>query len=121
MKKKKKILIVEDEAYTAMMLYESLTQSGYDVLKPVATGEDAVKRAQDEKPDIIFMDIHLAGSMDGIEAAEQIQEHRIIPVVFMTGYTNDEFMERAKNLKPFSYLNKPILLSDMEKIIESLP
>ncbi len=120
MEKKKRILIVEDEAYTAMMLQESLTQSGYEVLTPVSTGEDAVKKAMDEIPDIIFKDIHLVGSMDGVEAAEIIQTRKIIPIVFMTGYANEEFMERAKNLKPFRYLNKPILIRDMEKIIESI-
>ncbi|MGA2142305.1 MAG: response regulator [Brevinematales bacterium] len=120
MDKNNKILIVEDEAITAMMICENLKMSGFGVMKPVSTGEEAVNAAVSEKPDVIFMDIHLAGSMDGIEAAEKISESLVIPIIFMTGYTNQDFIERTKNLRPVYYLNKPIRIKDMEKIIESL-
>jgi CheY-like chemotaxis protein len=120
MDKNSRILIVEDEAITAIMICENLKISGYQVIDPVSTGEEAVKTALLEKPDVIFMDIHLAGAIDGIEAAEQINESMVIPIVFMTGYTNQDFVERTKNLRPVYYLNKPIRIKDMERIIESL-
>ncbi len=120
MDKNSRILIVEDEAITAIMICENLKISGYQVIDPVSTGEEAVKTALLEKPDVIFMDIHLAGAIDGIEAAEQINESIVIPIVFMTGYTNQDFVERTKNLRPVYYLNKPIRIKDMERIIESL-
>jgi CheY-like chemotaxis protein len=115
----KRILVVEDEAFTAMMICENLAGLGYEVLKPVSTGEEAVISASKEKPDVVLMDIHLAGSMDGIEAAEKINEIMVIPVIFMTGYANQDFMERTKNLRPVSYINKPVKISDIGKIIES--
>ncbi len=116
---KKKILVVEDEAFTAMMLCENLARTGYQVFRPVSTGEEAVKSALEDNPDVILMDIHLAGSIDGIEAAEKISEKKTIPIIFMTGYTNQDFIERTKNLRPVTYVNKPINISEMEKIIES--
>jgi CheY-like chemotaxis protein len=120
MPKVKKILVVEDEAFTARMICENLIRAGYDVLKPVSTGEEAVKKAAEEKPDVILMDIHLAGSVDGIDAAEKINEKHLTPIIFMTGYTNQDFLERTKNLRPVIYLNKPVRMIEVQKIIESL-
>mgnify|MGYP000877125902 CR=1 FL=1 len=68
-----KVLIVEDEAISALLIQKKLAAAGLDVLPPVATGEKAVELALNEKPDIVFMDIRLAGRMDGIEAAGRIR------------------------------------------------
>ena len=67
---KRKILVVEDEAIIAMELKETLEHLGYSVLRTVFRGEDAVILAEKTHPDIVLMDIHLKGDVDGITAAE---------------------------------------------------
>jgi two-component system, response regulator PdtaR len=117
MKNKLKILIVEDEVLTAMLICDNLSNYGYMVCKPAATGEVAIRKVEEEKPDIVFMDIRLAGGMDGIETAEIITSRFNIPVVFMTGYSTDDVLERAKKIKPLGFLSKPLILEEMKDII----
>lgn len=119
MKEKIKILIVEDEAIVAMRLRMELNNSGYEVCKPVATGKNAIKSVENEKPDMVLMDIRLAGEMDGIEAAQEILSRYETSIVFMTGYTDEDLMERAKKLKPTAYLIKPVGVYEIESVIDS--
>lgn len=81
---KAKILIVEDEAITAMDLQNSLKSMGYDAPAIVPSGERAIKKAEELKPDLVLMDIKLKGAMDGIEAAGMIRNQPGLPVVFLT-------------------------------------
>jgi two-component system, response regulator PdtaR len=108
-----KIMIVEDEALTAMVMQFTLRDLGYLVCKPVATGEEAVQTAVSENPDMVLMDIHLAGSMDGIDAAGEILHRRAVPIIFITGYSDREVRERADRLHPFAYLQKPLEMSEL--------
>ena len=87
MNKKVKILLVEDEAIVAQYLSLELELEGYEVCGYVATGEEAIQKALEEKPDLILMDINILGDIDGIQAAEEILKHRYIPIIFMTGYS----------------------------------
>ena len=89
MKKVWKVLIVEDEIITAKSLFLDLNDSGVHALRPVLFGEEAVEVAQQEKPDLILMDIRLSGKMNGIEAAEKIGQEIQTAIVFMTGYTTE--------------------------------
>lgn len=114
-----KILVVEDEALSAMIMCKTLENRGYTVCRPVATGEEAVICALAEKPDLIFMDICLAGEKDGIQAAREIGEHHDIPIVFVTAYSNSDIKERAKQVKAAGYLNKPIGIDQMQSAIET--
>ena len=91
----KKIEIVEDEAMTAMLLARNLRLVGYSTCGPVSTGEAAIQLAGEERPDVVLMDIRLAGAMDGIQAAADIKQRWGIPVIFMTGYSDADTMERA--------------------------
>jgi PAS domain S-box-containing protein len=102
-----KLLIVEDEKLVAMALGERLIDLGYEIADTVATGEDAVRRAEDLRPDLVLMDIRLAGAMDGIEAARQIRERLGLPVIFLTAYGDSQTLERAKQVEPFGYILKP--------------
>jgi CheY-like chemotaxis protein len=112
--RKIKVLVVEDEVIVAQYLRMELEASGYEVCGFVATGEEAIQKAKKEEPDLILMDIHLAGRTDGIEAAQKILDHRKIPIIFMTGYSQLEVAAREKNLNPTRFLSKPV---EVEKII----
>ncbi|RPI33806.1 MAG: PAS domain S-box protein, partial [Nitrospiraceae bacterium] len=105
---KAKILVVEDEAIIARDLQWRLEGMGYDVPFIAASGEDAVIKALEMKPDLVLMDIMLIGEMDGIEAANQIRSKDDIPVMYLTSYADDELLERAKITEPFGYMIKPI-------------
>lgn len=103
-----KILMVEDEVITAMVMEAKLLGAGYPVSRRVASGEEAVSLAAQEVFHVVLMDIRLAGQMDGIEAARRIQQIREIPVIFMTAYQDEETQRRAQELSPLAYLVKPV-------------
>ncbi|MBI5664817.1 MAG: response regulator [Nitrospirae bacterium] len=105
---KAKILVVEDEAIIARDLQWRLERMGYDVPFISASGEDAVRKALEIKPDLVLMDIMLLGDMDGIEAANRIRSENDIPVMYLTSYADDVLLERAKITQPFGYMIKPI-------------
>jgi two-component system, response regulator PdtaR len=104
----KRILIVEDEIISAMALERMLADIGYSVVATVSTGEDAIEWTKRERPDIVAMDIRLAGKMDGIDAASRIMAESATPIVFMTGYDDKETRARALTLKPLGFMIKPI-------------
>ena len=101
------ILIVEDEKIIALDLQRRLERFGYSVIGMAADGPEAINIARERSPDIILMDIMLAGGMDGIEAAKQIRAQLGIPVIFLTAYTDEKTLERAKEVEPFGYILKP--------------
>ena len=73
----------------------------------MSSGEKAVTKAKEHKPDLVLMDIILKGEMNGIEAAEQISAQFHIPVIYLSAFADEEFLERAKITKPFGYITKP--------------
>jgi len=79
----KRIMIVEDEVVPARTLQMSLREMGYEAGWIVSTGEEAVQKAQEHKPDLVLMDIILEGDMDGIEAAQQIRSLFDIPIIYL--------------------------------------
>src|SRR6056297_2903323 len=102
-----KILIVEDERIIALDLKKRLERFGFVSPEIVSNGEDAITSAEGTRPDIILMDIMLGGEIDGIEAAKHIKEHLNIPVIFLTAYSNENTLERAKEAEPYGYILKP--------------
>jgi len=102
-----RILIVEDEKIIALDLQRRLERFGYSVVGMASDGMEAVALAKERAPDIILMDIMLAGGMDGIEAAGQIRDRYGVPVIFLTAYTDEKTLERAKEVEPFGYILKP--------------
>ncbi len=113
-----KIMIVEDENVIALDLQTTLEGLGYSVPVIVDTGEDAIKKAEQEKPDLILMDIMLRGKMDGIEAAGEICSRFPIPVVYLTSFTDGELMERARKTGYFGYILKPYEEKDLNTTIQ---
>ncbi|MDD1664715.1 MAG: response regulator [Methanomicrobiales archaeon] len=104
---KKKILVVEDEFITASDIQSTLNGMGFDVPGLADTGEDAVKMAGELKPDAILMDISLKGKMNGITAAGIIKDRYGIPVIYLTGQSDDATINRALESEPFGYIIKP--------------
>ncbi len=111
------ILIVEDEAFTASLLKMLMVRRGHMVLGPVATGEEAVQLGLSAKPDVILMDIHLAGEMDGIDAVGAIHKEVKVPVIFITAYDDPAIVERAMLHNPLAYLKKPVNPNDIEQVL----
>ena len=104
---KKKILIVEDERIVAMDIQNRLIDLGYSVCGSASSGEDAVKKASELQPDLVLMDIVLKGDMDGIDAAGQIRERFNIPVVYLTAFSDEKTLQRARLTGAYGYILKP--------------
>jgi CheY-like chemotaxis protein len=104
---KAQILIVEDDAIVAQDLKNRLTDMGYFVISIASTGEEAIEKARHHRPDVVLMDIRLAGEMDGITAAAQIGEKYHIPVIYLTAYSDEETLSRARETRPAGYVLKP--------------
>ncbi len=113
-----KVLIVDDEAAITTQLEERLAVMGYEVVGTASTGEEAVDLAREHAPDIILMDIVMPGELDGIEAARLIRREMDIPVVFLTAYGDDRFIERAKDVGPYGYIIKPYQENALKAAIE---
>lgn len=115
---KSRVLIVEDETIVSMDIERRLKLMGYDVLPPVVSGEDAISQAGIQHPDIILMDIMLAGNIDGIEAASAIRGQQRIPVIYLTAYADEETLERAQITEPFGYIIKPFEDRELKTCIQ---
>ena len=112
------ILIVDDELTTRLELDEMLTSAGYQVAGEAETGQQAVEMAEELAPDLILMDIVMPGELDGISAAEIIKADSNIPIVFLSGYGDPEFVERAKRVEPFGYVMKPFDELEVRAFVE---
>lgn len=115
---KAKILVVEDESIIAMDIAMSLESLGYEVTATVPSGEQAIEKVAEDKPDLIFMDIVIKGEMDGIETAGRIHSQFNIPVVYLTAYADEKTLERAKITGPFGYITKPFEDTDLRVAVE---
>ncbi len=113
-----RILVVEDEVIVAMDIQRRLEKLGYSVVGNEVRGEDAIETAQEERPDLILMDIKLKGDMDGITAASAIRGALSIPVVFLTAYSDRPSLERAKITEPFGYVLKPFEERELSIAVE---
>ena len=114
---KTKILIAEDEAITARDLQDRLKDLGYDAPAIASSGEEAIKMAEELKPDLVLMDIRLNG-MDGIDAAVHIHDRFDIPVIYLTAYIDEERLERTRDTEPLGYIIKPFKANELRPAIE---
>lgn len=113
-----RVLIVEDEGIVATDIQERLTAMGYRFAGWADDAERAIEMADAERPDIVLMDIRLPGLHDGIQAAEEIGRRFQIPVVFLTAYSEEATLERAKLAQPFGYILKPFNDRELKSTIE---
>lgn len=113
-----KIYIVEDDPLICLDVRQALTDFGYNVVGAADSGEEALKSIPALKPDFVLMDISLKGKIDGIEAATQLGSHYQVPIVFLTGLTDEATLQRAKLTLPYGYLIKPFDPSELRSAIE---
>ncbi|MBF0559178.1 MAG: response regulator [Nitrospirae bacterium] len=114
----RKIVIVEDEGLLALQIENELLQNGHSVAAIYASGEEALKRIEAEKPDLVLMDIKLQGKLDGIDTAEQIQKKYDVPIIYMTAHSEEGTIERAKVTGPYGYLLKPVIAKELHIAVE---
>ena len=118
MSAKTNILITEDESIVAKDIQMSLKKLGYNVVGICSSGEDAIKAAEEKKPDLVLMDIMLKGDMSGIEAADVIRSKMNLPVIFLTAYADESTLSKAKVTEPYGYIIKPFKEIDLHTSIE---
>jgi response regulator NasT len=111
------VVIAEDEALIRMDLAEMLTEEGYDVIGQAADGVEAVRLAEELRPDLVVLDVKMP-VLDGIAAAERIAEQRIAPVVILTAFSQRELVERARDAGAMAYVVKPFSAHDLVPAIE---
>ncbi|MEW6719970.1 MAG: response regulator [Thermodesulfobacteriota bacterium] len=111
------VLIVEDEVINGMALADQIPCWGCRVVDLVTSGEDAIRLAEEHRPDIVLMDINIHGSIDGLDAARDIIGRLGIPVVFMTGYSDKETVRKAEALGPAGFLVKPLDPAQLKAIL----
>ncbi|WP_405297184.1 response regulator [Methanobrevibacter sp.] len=111
-----RILVVEDEAITALDLKYSLEEIGYEVIDTVDTGQDAIDIAEEKRPDVVLMDIKLKGDMEGFEAAEVISQWNI-PIIYLTANTDIKTFEQSNVKGVYGFVSKPY---DLNKLNETL-
>ncbi|MBG1241690.1 GGDEF domain-containing response regulator [Nostoc sp. NZL] len=112
------ILIVEDEIIVAMDIQNRLRKFGYTVLGLADSGEEAIKKAADDSLDLVLMDIHLKGKMDGVEAAQIIHNIFNVPIIYLTANADESTLDRAKVTEPFGYILKPFKEKELKFTIE---
>ena len=112
--KSSRILIVEDEAIVSMEIGERLTAMGYSIVGSAGDGKQALELTEIHRPDLVLMDIRLRGSMDGMTAARRFH----VPIIFLTAYSEDATLQRAKVTEPYGYILKPFDERELKSAIE---
>lgn len=112
------ILIVEDERIVAEDLRLMLERLGYQVVGSASSGDEAIKKLEAAKPNLVLMDIRIQGSLDGIDVAEQVVAQYGIPVIYLTAYADETTVERAKGTLPAGYILKPFEERSLKTAIE---
>lgn len=115
--RKKCVLIVEDEPIIAADLQDRLNELGYEVMANVGSGEEALLKVRNQFPDLILMDIHLAGKLDGIETALQLRKTTHAPLIFLTCNSDDATFRRARHAQPQAFISKPFRGRDLAHAI----
>ena len=112
-----KVLIVEDETIIALDIQRHLTSIGFVVTGAARTAAEAFQLIEWDRPDLVLMDIHIDGDMDGVQAAGIVRERYGLPVVYLTAYTDEEILDRALATEPFGFILKPFQNDHMKAVI----
>ncbi len=118
MKKQINILIVEDELIIANDVKITLEKFGYNIVDIAKTGESAIQKLEECKPDLVLVDIMLEGKLDGIDITDTIQQDHNIPVIYVTAYSNHRRINKAKLTAPYGYITKPFEEKELYYSIE---
>jgi len=111
----KGILIVEDDMIIAMVLERMVKKLDHNVLDKVITGAKAIEKTLELDPDLILMDIQLKDDIDGIEAMQEIRDSSDVPVIYITGNSDQYNLNRARETNFIEYLVKPIRMDDLKR------
>jgi response regulator NasT len=111
------VVVAEDEALIRLDIVEMLREAGFDVVGEAGDGEEAVRLAEEHRPDLVVMDIKMP-VLDGISAAERIAKSRIAPVVLLTAFSQRELVERARDAGAMAYVVKPFSSADLLPALE---
>lgn len=114
---REKILVVEDETIIALHLKDILDEWGYSTTAFITSGEDALRKTEEIHPDLVLMDINIQGDIDGVETAEKIQNSYNIPVIYVTGYSDEATLERLKKARLCGFIPKPFDEFELHSII----
>ncbi len=112
-----RIMITEDEHIIAEDLKLTLQSFGHEIVEVVSTGEKAISIALQTKPDLIFMDIKLAGAINGLDAAREITKVFDVPIIFCSAYCDQKTYDEVSLLRTAGYINKPFRVEDIEQAI----
>ena len=113
-----KVLIVEDERIVAQHLRQHLSLLGYQVPAIATTGSQALEQINKFRPDLVLIDIHIEGEIDGIETCARIPPALRIPVIYLTAYSEEATLERARKTQPYGYLIKPFSERELHATIQ---
>jgi PAS domain S-box-containing protein len=113
-----RVAIVEDERILGLHLKQQLVRLGYDVVAVAASAEKALLSIAELRPDLVLMDIHIEGEIDGIEIAARISTDFAIPVIYVTAYSEEATLQRALATKPYGYLIKPFSERELHATIQ---
>jgi PAS domain S-box-containing protein len=114
-----KLLIVEDEPIVAIDLRDELREMGFEVTGLAESADSAMMSVEEDKPDLVLMDISIDGSMDGIQTARVLRDLYEVPVVFLTSYSDSETISRATRETPYGYLTKPFKSRDLQAMLRT--
>ena len=113
-----KFLIADDDFTIGMQIEEMITALGYDVVGQAGSGQEAVEMARDLRPDIILMDVVMPGELNGINAAEKIKAEWDVPIVFISGHGESDYIQEAKQIEPYGYVMKPFDENEIKAFVE---
>lgn len=113
-----RVFIIEDDFIHANRLEMYLEEMGYDLVGVAASAEEAINMIAATKPDLLLVDIHLAGDRDGVQMVEQLNKKKPIPVIFITSYRDKDTFDRAKLTDPYAYIIKPYDKETLQAAIE---
>lgn len=114
----RRVLIVEDETLIAEELKERLARLGFSIIAAVDTAEEGIEIATRERPDLVLMDIRLKGEKDGVQAAAEIRKQVDVPIVYLSAYSDQLTVERAKKTEHDGYLLKPFHRGELQSTID---
>src|SRR3990172_4903850 len=112
------IMVVEDESIISKDIQQTLKALGYGIAAVAFSGKEAIRKAEETRPDLILMDIVLKGDLDGIETAGQIHTGSDVPIIYLTAYTDEKTLQRAKITEPCGYILKPFQERELYTSIE---
>ncbi|EME70879.1 response regulator receiver modulated diguanylate cyclase/phosphodiesterase with PAS/PAC sensor(s) [Paramagnetospirillum caucaseum] len=113
-----RIMVVEDERIVALHLRHQLLKLGYEVVFIASTGDQVLRRIESLRPDVVLMDIHIEGDLDGIDTVARLPPELHIPVIYLTAYSEEPILARARATKPFGFLLKPFSERELHATIQ---